>query len=281
MEICKRTYDYGARFYDPVIGRFGTVDRFAEKYYDMTPYQYGGLDPIKHIDINGDSLWVTHRTGFLGLGGKQTLRYDGGNLYNKDGSAYTGKVKGFLGQAVNALGSISATQDGSGLLTELEGPTNNFTIVKSSSNSFVPDNTAASFANIPEIQAASGNNKGSLGSGGTINFNPSSGTSGLNTAGNINRPSYIGLAHEMFHGRDSNQGVLYYGQNYTGATTGVTYQGLLKAEWRAVYYENTVRGQSGLPLRTHYGIQQTPNGPLPTGPRLLDVNNKPLNYQVR
>lgn len=170
-------------------------------------------------------------------------------------------------------------------MTELEGSTNNFTIVKSSSNSFVPDNTTASFANIPEIQAASGYNTSSLGSGGTINFNPNSGTSGLSTAGNINRPSYIGLAHEMFHGRDSNQGVLYYGQNYTGATTGVTYQstyqGLLKAEWRAVYYENMVRAQSGLPLRTHYGIRQTPNGPLPTGPRLLDVNNKPINYQVR
>jgi hypothetical protein len=24
----------------------------------MTPYQYGGLDPIKHIDVNGDSIWI-------------------------------------------------------------------------------------------------------------------------------------------------------------------------------------------------------------------------------
>lgn len=64
----------------------------------------------------------------------------------------------------------------------------------------------------------------------------------------------------MFHGRDANQGVLYFGQNYTNAATGVsyqsTYQGLLKAEWRAVYYENTVRGQAGLSLKTHYGVQQ-------------------------
>ena len=107
-------YDYGARLYDPVIGRFGTIDRFAEKYYDMTPYQYGGLNPVKYIDVNGDSLWVTHRTGFLGFGGKETLRYDGGNLYNKDGSAYTGKVKGFLGKTVDALGAINSTQEGGG-----------------------------------------------------------------------------------------------------------------------------------------------------------------------
>lgn len=105
---------------------------------------------------------------------------------------------------------------------------------------------------------------GSKGSGGTIYFNPSTTTSGFNTAGNRNRPSYIGLAHEMFHGRDANQGVLYNSKSYTNPISGGTYQsthqGLLKAEWRAVYYENVLHGQAGLPLRTHYGLQQTPNG---------------------
>ncbi|QJD95750.1 RHS repeat-associated core domain-containing protein [Mucilaginibacter robiniae] len=52
-------YDYGARFYDPVIGRFSTIDRFAEKYAAMTPYQYGALNPIKNIDMNGDSVNFT------------------------------------------------------------------------------------------------------------------------------------------------------------------------------------------------------------------------------
>ncbi|PRD47207.1 RHS repeat domain-containing protein, partial [Sphingobacterium haloxyli] len=56
-------YDYGARFYDAEIGRFNVIDRFAEKYYSMTPYQYGGLDPIKHIDVNGDSLTISFTGG--------------------------------------------------------------------------------------------------------------------------------------------------------------------------------------------------------------------------
>jgi RHS repeat-associated protein len=51
-------YDYGARFYDPTIGRFNTQDRFAEKYLDFTPYQYGANNPILYVDINGDSLYV-------------------------------------------------------------------------------------------------------------------------------------------------------------------------------------------------------------------------------
>ena len=51
--------DYGARMYDPMIGRFFTQDRFSEKYLDMTPYQYGANNPIFFIDVNGDSLAVT------------------------------------------------------------------------------------------------------------------------------------------------------------------------------------------------------------------------------
>ena len=50
--------DYGARMYDPALGRFFTQDRFAEKYLDNTPYHYALNDPINKIDINGDSVVV-------------------------------------------------------------------------------------------------------------------------------------------------------------------------------------------------------------------------------
>jgi len=51
-------YDYGARFYDPSLGRFFVQDRFTEKYLDFTPYQYAANNPLKYIDINGDSIAV-------------------------------------------------------------------------------------------------------------------------------------------------------------------------------------------------------------------------------
>jgi uncharacterized protein RhaS with RHS repeats len=51
-------YDYGARFYDPVIGRFSTLDRYPEKYQSNTPYHYGLNNPISSIDINGDIVVV-------------------------------------------------------------------------------------------------------------------------------------------------------------------------------------------------------------------------------
>ncbi|WP_288910166.1 RHS repeat-associated core domain-containing protein [uncultured Bacteroides sp.] len=51
-------YDYGARHYDAAVGRFHTKDRFAEKYYPMSPYQYAANCPMKNIDVNGDSIII-------------------------------------------------------------------------------------------------------------------------------------------------------------------------------------------------------------------------------
>jgi RHS repeat-associated protein len=52
--------DFGMRMYQADIGRFFAQDGFAEKYLDLTPYQYGANNPLMFVDINGDSLNVAH-----------------------------------------------------------------------------------------------------------------------------------------------------------------------------------------------------------------------------
>ena len=48
-------YDYGARFYSSLTGRFGGVDPLAGKYYNINPYAFCGNNPIRYIDPDGRS----------------------------------------------------------------------------------------------------------------------------------------------------------------------------------------------------------------------------------
>ena len=47
------TYDYGARQYDPVLGRWDRMDPLCEKYYGMSPYAYCANNPINAFDPDG------------------------------------------------------------------------------------------------------------------------------------------------------------------------------------------------------------------------------------
>ena len=49
-------YDYGARHMTPDASRFTTIDPMAEKYYHISPYAYCANNPVRYIDLRGDSL---------------------------------------------------------------------------------------------------------------------------------------------------------------------------------------------------------------------------------
>lgn len=210
--------------YDAAVGRFFTVDRFAEKYYDLNPYQYGANSPINYIDINGDSLWIQINKNNRAL-------YVDGQLYNSDGTQYAGKgtkvdkdgniqLKGFLKTAVSNLDQISAGKEGNMLVDELQNSSDNVTIVKGTAgdgNSY----------NVKTNEAT---------------FDVTSQNGGLDTRGSTERPTFVGLAHELYHGLDDIRGTV------SGKKVGTTIQ----AEIFASHGENLIRAENFLPLRVQY-----------------------------
>ncbi len=49
------TYDYGARQYNPVTGRWDRIDSRCEDFYAVSPYVYANNNPVKFIDPDGNS----------------------------------------------------------------------------------------------------------------------------------------------------------------------------------------------------------------------------------
>jgi hypothetical protein len=255
------------------------VDRFAHKYFALTPYQYGGNNPISFVDLNGDSLWIN-------FGNNQRVLYNNGQLQNADGTEYRGRgvkvqkdgsikiTNWYLKSAVNALNTIRGTETGKDLISTLQGSQNSFTI-KEGMNRFDPGEAGGPYKY--------GNNAGAyqvlddkkliveglpftqIGSGGIIYWDPASRPLSMTTSGLQQTSPIITLAHEMGHGYDANFG--YLDRRRVQGDNGGYEE---RTEYRASYFENRIRNELGIPYKTVYNHND------PQAPSLLR-NGLPIN----
>ena len=211
-------YDYGARHYDAALGRFTTNDRFAEKYYSMSPYQYGANNPVNNIDVNGDTIVVNPNPN--GLIDNVRIFFGFDTKYQKD-------VKADLQQLKKDDKEIGE------MIIELDKSKNVHSITRTKrgkSNSSGFDREKAK-KDIPQ--------------GSIINYDPDVKT---DINGNHRTPR-IGLSHELQHSSDVDKGIMSY-ENIGN--------GIPMREIRAINTENKIRKRTGDAKRTEYRGRKIP-----------------------
>jgi RHS repeat-associated protein len=87
-ELNLLTYDYGARMYDPALGKWWQVDPLSEKYQSWSPYAYVMNNPLKFMDPTG--MFSTHTNEE----GEVVAVYDDGDngVYKHEKNADGGSV---------------------------------------------------------------------------------------------------------------------------------------------------------------------------------------------
>src|SRR5690606_7656429 len=110
-------YYYCARYYDPRLSIFISVDPLAEKYPNIGSYVYVANNPINFIDPDGREIWIVGSNGVK-------IQYTSGMIYKGDDSI----IKSY----VNTLNNINSTANGFKALDTVLNSSNVYTFNKAS-----------------------------------------------------------------------------------------------------------------------------------------------------
>ena len=231
-------YDFGARNYDPAIGRFTSVDPLAEKYYHLTPYSYCGGDPVNKVDPDGRYIvWIDNNNT------EWRYNYENNTFMNQNGDSYNGDNL-FVGNLTEILKKLREKEAGRDLVRELAYSNSGIIIAEGKKRSYEREyvNTHSLHDNIKSVILLCVNQE----------------VDGF-------QQDFTTLAHEMAHAQDRINGTMDNKIWYKAGETEV-----YNSEIYATHIENIIRAEHGIALRWLYSDSQK----YP----LYDINSYLSNY---
>lgn len=209
-------YDYfGARFYWASIGHWLSVDPLADKYPNISPYAYCAWNPITRIDPDGRYIIIAN--------GDESVLYDSQITYDGENN-YIQTVYDNLNQLRQDNPDVAE------MIDEIAG------------NEFY-NTISMGDKNIGNYCRTS--KSGDIPQSGQIGYDPEN----YETVRGEQRTPRVGLAHELQHLSDANNGIL----DNTEVVPGVP-----QKEINAINTENRIRKATGDEKRTSYKGYEIP-----------------------
>ena len=243
-------YYYGARYYEPRLSLWMSVDRFAENYPNIASYCFSANNPLHIVDENGDSIQIREFGQETKMWNVYNYDVESGSFKDANGTKYSGTNEN-IARTTSALNVLRSKKAGNDLVTKLSQSSKKVIILAQEGTS-------------------NGEGEGSQGYDSYVKWDPTKDAA-------FGGGSFVALGHELAHSLDRLSGTMDNTEWYSDQLPDGNVKSVPNAEKYSTHYENLIRAEHNLGLRTHYSIDEHGN---PSGGVIIQ-SNKSLyfNYE--